>query len=93
MFIDINNKEEENSSMPCTSISEHEESKKLNEEPKDSQDEDENNQPFLQKMIISSELNYIQPRATKVWKYDEIGFYPNGMWNKVICNYNLFQGK
>ena len=44
-------------------------------------------------MNIPSGLNGIQPRATQVWKYDEIGFDPNGRWNKVIYTYKLFQGE
>ena len=35
-------------------------------------------------MIIPSDLNNIQPRATKLWKYDEIGFHPNRRLEKVI---------
>ena len=48
---------------------------------------------FLKKMIIPYDLNDIQTRATQVWNCDEIGFYPNGRWNKVICTYNLFKGE
>ena len=44
-------------------------------------------------MIIPSGLSNIQPRDTQVWKYDEIGFYPNGRCNKVVCTYKLFQGE
>ena len=47
-------------------MSEQEESKKLNKELEDSWDIDENNQPFLQKMIIPSDLNGNQPRVTQV---------------------------
>ena len=44
-------------------------------------------------MIISSELNDIQPRSTPVWNCDQIGFDPNGRRNKVICNCKLLQGE
>ena len=44
-------------------------------------------------MIIPSDLNDIQPRATQVWNYDEVGFDNNGRWKKFICTYKLFQGE
>ena len=44
-------------------------------------------------MIIPSDLNDIQPRATQVWNCDEVGFDPNGIWSKVIYTYKFFQGK
>ena len=56
--------------MLLTSMSVQEEANKVNEELEDSQDNGENNQPFLQKMIIPSDLNDIQPRANQVWKCD-----------------------
>ena len=55
-------------------MTEHEESNKVNKELKASHDNDENNQPFLKKMIIPSDLNNIQLIATQVWNCDEIGF-------------------
>ena len=51
MYSDIKNKEERNADMLLTIMSEHEESKKDNGA----------------KMIIPSDLNDIQPRATHVW--------------------------
>ena len=47
----------------------------------------------MQNMNIPYDLNDIQPRATQIWKFDEIGFDPNGRWNKVICTYKFFQGE
>ena len=47
----------------------------------------------MQSMNIPSDLNDIKPRATKVWHCDEIGFYPNGRWSKVISTYKFFQGE
>ena len=44
-------------------------------------------------MIIPSDLNGIQPNETQVWNCDEVGFDPNGRWNKAICNYKFFQGE
>ena len=79
--------------MVLTSIPEHEEANKFNEELKDSRDKDDNNQPILQKIIIPYDLNYIQPRSTQVWNCNEVGFYPNGRWRKIICTYKLFQGE
>ena len=64
MYGDTMNKEQRNSTMLITSMSEHEEAKKVNEELEDSRDNDDGNQPILQKMIIPSDLNYIQPRFT-----------------------------
>ena len=79
--------------MLLTSMSEHEESKKVNKELGDSCDHDENNQHFLQKIIIPSDINDIQPRSTQVWNCDEVGFDPNGRWHNVICTYTFFQGE
>ena len=44
-------------------------------------------------MIIPSDINDIQPRATWVWKCDEVGFDTNVRWIKFICTYKLFQGE
>ena len=74
-------------------MSEHEESNKVNKELKYSCDNDENNQPLLKIIIIPSDINDIQPRATQLWNCNEVGFDPNGMWHKVICAYKLFQGE
>ena len=79
--------------MVLTSVPEHKEANKVNKELKDLWYNDENNQPFLQKIIIPSDLNDIQPRDTQVWNCDEIGFNPNGRWKKVIYTYKLFQGE
>ena len=79
--------------MLLTSMSEHEQSKKLNKELDDSRDNAEKNQPFLQNMNIPSDLYDIQPIATQVCNFDEIGFDTNGRWNKFIYNYKFFQGE
>ena len=63
MNIDIKNKEEINAPMLLTSMSEHKEANKVNKELEDSRHNDDNNQTFLQKMTIRSNLNYIQPRV------------------------------
>ena len=44
-------------------------------------------------MIIPSDLNDTQPRATQVWNCDGFGFDPNGRWHKVIYTYKFFQGE
>ena len=77
MYSDINNKEEQNTAMILTSMSEHEEANIVNEELEDSRDNDDNNQPILQENIIPSDLNDIQPRATQVWNCNSFGFVPN----------------
>ena len=47
MYLDKNNKEERNSAMLLSSISEHEQAKKVNKNIEVSRYKDENNQPFL----------------------------------------------
>ena len=93
MYSDIKKKDERNASMLLTRMSEHKEPNKVKEELKDSRDNDDNNQLLLQKMIIPSDINDMQPRATQVRNYDEVGFDPNGRWNKIICTYKIFQGE
>ena len=44
-------------------------------------------------MIIPSDLNDIQTRAAHVWNCDEVDFYPNGRWSKVVCTYKFLQGE
>ena len=41
-------------------------------------------------MNIPYGLKEIKAISTYVCNYDEIGFDPNGRWNKVICNYKFF---
>ena len=93
MYSDIKNKQERNYAMLLTSISKHEESNKVNKTLEDSRDNDDKNQPILKKMFTLSDINDVQPRATQVWNYNKIGFDPNVIWSKVICNYKLFQGE
>ena len=64
--------------MLLTSMSEHEESNKVNKELKYSRDNDDKNQPSLKIMIIPYDINDIQPRATQLCNCDEIGFDTNG---------------
>ena len=49
MYIDIKNKEELNTAMLLTSISEHKEANIVNKELEDLRDHYDNNQPILQK--------------------------------------------
>ena len=58
MYHDINNKEERNADMLLTSTPEHKQAKKVNEELKDSWHNAEN-QPFLKKINIPSDLTKI----------------------------------
>ena len=64
IYSDIKNKEEINSDMVLTRMTEREEANKLNEELKESHDNDVKNKPFLQKMIIPYDINDIQRIAT-----------------------------
>ena len=57
MYSYIKKKEERNTSMLLTSMSEHEGSNKVNEELEDSCDNDDKNQPILQETIIPSYIN------------------------------------
>ena len=62
--------------MLLTRMSEHQQFKKVNKEPKDPHDNSENNQYFLENMNTPSELNDIKPRANHKCNCDEIGFDP-----------------
>ena len=64
MYGNTKNKEQRNYAMLITSMPEHEVDNKVNEELEGSRDNDDGNQPILQKMIIPSDINDIQPRAT-----------------------------
>ena len=57
----------------------------------DSQDKVENNQPLIQKMNITFDLNGIRPIFTQMWNCDRIGSNTSRKWNKVIWDYNYFQ--
>ena len=93
MYSGIKNREENNTDMLLTSISEYKEAKKVNEELEESCDNYDNNQPILQENIIPSNINDIQPRATQVWNCNSFGFVPNVRWINIICTYKLFQGE
>ena len=93
MYSDIKNRKEKNAAMIITGMPEHEEANKVKKEIEDSRDNDDNNQPILQKIIIPSDINDIQTRSTQLWNCDEVGFDPKGRWSKVICTYKFFQGE
>ena len=44
-------------------------------------------------MITPLDLDDIQPKPNQVYNYDEVGFDPNGIWNKFICTCKLFKGE
>ena len=44
-------------------------------------------------MVVPPGLHWIQQRDTQVWNCNEIGFYPNGKWHKLVCTYKFFQGQ
>ena len=68
-------------------MSEHKQANKMNKELKDLWDNAENNQNFLQKMNMPSELSDTQPRTTRSQNCDKIVFNTNVMWENVVCNY------
>ena len=78
--------------MLLTIMTEHEQGGK-NDKVEDSWVKVEYNQPLLQNINISSDLNEIWPRATQVWNCGTIGFSPNVIWNKFIFTYELFLGE
>ena len=75
--------------MILTIISEHEEAKKVNKELEDSRDNDNNNQAILKKMIIPSDLNYIQTGATHVCNAIKLGLVPteDGASSSLLTSY------
>ena len=92
MYRDINNKEERSSAMIITSMSEHEQSKKLNKELGDTRDNTENNQKFLQNMNIPSDLNGINqdpPRYGTVMKLGLIPMEGETRSSVLTCYFNV----
>ena len=75
--------------MILTRISEHNKPNKFNEELEYSRDNDNNNQPILQTIIIPSDLNYIQPRATQYGTAIKLGLIPKecGTRSSVLTSY------
>ena len=69
MYHEIKKKEESNSAMILTRISQHKQTSKV-KKLKDSRDKKENNQLFLKIMNTPSDLNDIQPISNQVWNYD-----------------------
>ena len=84
MYIYIKNKEEINAALLLTSMSGHEDINKVRKTTVNSHDN--NHRKFVQ-----PDLHHIQPRATQLWNFDEVGFDPNGKWRKVVCTYKYFQ--
>lgn len=37
--------------------------------------------------IVPDDLDDIQPRADQIWNADEIGFDPDGKWDRVVCTF------
>ena len=93
MYCDIKNKEETNAAFLLTSMSDHEDIKKVSETTVNSHENHHNEYTFQVRMIVPPELHKIQPRATQVWNCDEIGLDPNGKWRNVVCTYKYFQGE
>ena len=93
MYSDIKNKEETNTDLLLTSMSNHKYINKVSETTVNSHDNHQNESPFRVGTIVPPNLHQIQPRAIQVWNCDEIGFDPNGKWHKVVCTYNFFGGE
>jgi hypothetical protein len=36
---------------------------------------------------VPDDLDDIQPRADQIWNADEIGFDPDGKWDRVVCTF------
>ena len=73
-------------------MSDHKDTNKVREKTVNSHENHRNKFTFQLRTIVPSDLNQIQPRASKVWNCDEIGFEPNGKWHRVVCTYKFFQG-
>ena len=79
--------------MLLTIVSENIEVNNQNDKVEDSRGKFDNNQYFIKKMNIPSEINDIQPRVTQVWNFDEVGIDPNGKCDRVVCTYKFFPGE
>ena len=42
---------------------------------------------------VPPDLQDIQPRPSKVWNYDVIGFDTDDKWNKMVGTYKFFMGE
>ena len=91
MYSDIKNKEETNSALLITRMSDHKDIKKVSKTTVKSHDNHPNEFPFRVKTIVPPNLRQVQSRSTQVWNCDKIGFDPNGKWHKVVCTYKFFQ--
>ena len=72
-------------------MSYHKDMNKVSETSVSSHDNHQNEFKFYLKTIVPPDLHQIQPRANQVRNCDEIGFDPNGKWQKVVRNYKFFQ--
>ena len=75
-----------------TRMSVHKDMNKVRKRRVNSTENHHNEIPFQERTIVPPGLHQIQQRSTQVCNCDEIGFEPNGKWNKVVCTYKLFQG-
>ena len=76
-----------------TILSYQKDMKKVSETTVKSHENHQKKIPFQVRTIAPPNLHQIQPKATQVWKCDEIGFDPNSKCHKVVCTYKLFQGE
>ena len=84
MYSDIKKKEETNEDLLLTSMSDYEDINKVSEKTVKSHENHQKEFYLRVRTIVPPDLHQIQPRATKVWNCDEIGFYPNNKWHKVV---------
>ena len=87
LYSDIKNKEEKNTDLMLTSISDHEDINKVSKTKLISHGNHHNKYPFQVRTIVLPDLHQIQLRATQVCNCDEIGLDPNDKWRKVVCTY------
>ena len=92
MYININNKEATHAAFLITRISYHKYINKVSKIKVNSHDNHHNEFPLQVRMIAPPDLHHIQPGATQVWNFDEIGLDPNGKFHKVVCTYKYLQG-
>ena len=73
MYGNINNTEEKNTALLLTSMSYYKYTNKVYQNNSKLHDNHQNEFTFQVRPIVPPELRQIQPRATQVWKFDEIG--------------------
>ena len=91
IYSDIKNKEETNSALLLTSMSDHKDINKVSKKTVNSHENHQNEFPFQVRTVFPPDLHQIRPLATQVWNCDKIGLDPNVKWHKVVCTYKYFK--